>query len=92
MRDLCAEKDANPKQGYHDQAGVLIMAGPGVRAGASIGECSTLDIAPTLLTLLGLPIPPYMTGRVLEEALESDVRPIRPDAPSRDPQPSSAGT
>jgi hypothetical protein len=79
MRELCAEKDPSTKQGYHDQAGVLIMAGPGVRAGANVAACSTLDIAPTLLTLLGLPIPGYMSGRVLEEALESDVRPIRVD-------------
>jgi hypothetical protein len=70
MRALCAEKDATPKQGYHEQAGVVIMAGPGVRAGAEVGECSTLDLAPTLLTLLGLPVPPYMKGRVLEEVLD----------------------
>jgi hypothetical protein len=69
MRDLCAEKDPTPKQGMHDQAGVLILAGPGVRAGADVGECSTLDIAPTLLHLMGLPVPPHMTGRVLTEAL-----------------------
>ena len=85
MRDLCAEKDATTKQGYHEQAGMLIMAGPGIRAGVSIGECSTLDIAPTLLALLGLPIPSYMRGRVLEEALESDVRPIRVDVPAPEP-------
>jgi hypothetical protein len=77
MRDLCAEKDPTPKQGYHDQAGVLIMAGPGVRPGVELGECSTLDIAPTLLTLLGLPVPGHMKGRVLEEALDADVRPVR---------------
>jgi len=38
MRDLCAEKDATPKQGYHEQAGVVMMAGPGVRAGAEVGS------------------------------------------------------
>jgi hypothetical protein len=91
MRDLCAEKDATPKQGYHEQAGVLIMAGPGVRAGASLGECSTLDIAPTLLALLGLPIPGYMKGRVLEEVLEPDVCPIRADVPADERQHTPAG-
>ena len=79
MRELCAEKDATPKQGYHDPAGLLVMSGPGVKAGVSIGECSTLDIAPTLLTLLGLPIPQYMKGRVLEEALDAGTRTIRED-------------
>lgn len=83
MRDLCAEKDPTPKQGHHDQAGVLIMAGPGVRAGAEIRECSTLDLAPTILTLLGLSVPEYMTGRVLEEVLEPDVKQVRAEGPSR---------
>ncbi|AMV27734.1 Type I phosphodiesterase / nucleotide pyrophosphatase [Gemmata sp. SH-PL17] len=91
MRDLCAEKDATPKQGYHDQAGMIVMSGPGVRTGATIGACSTLDIAPTLLTLLGLPIPVHMKGRVLEEALEPDVRPIRADQPAGDRVLSPAG-
>ena len=70
MRDLCAEKDATPKQGHHDDKGVLIMAGPGIRAGAVIKDCSTLDIAPTLLAIMGLPVPDHMNGRVLEEAFE----------------------
>src|SRR5262245_53279424 len=74
MRDLCAEKDATPKQGWHDPAGVLMMAGPGVRAGVEVKECSTLDLAPTILALMGLPIPAYMPGRVLTEAVTADVR------------------
>ncbi len=73
MRNLAAEKDPTPKQGYHDKPGVLILAGPGVRAGVKIGECSTLDLAPTMLTLLGLTVPESMKGRVLEEALEGPV-------------------
>lgn len=71
MKDLCAERDSTPKQGYHEQAGVLVMCGPGIRPGVAIGECSTLDLAPTMLTLLGLPVPSYMKGRVLDEVLES---------------------
>jgi hypothetical protein len=35
-----------------------------------LGKCSNLDIAPTILHLMGLPIPSHMRGRVLEEALE----------------------
>jgi predicted AlkP superfamily phosphohydrolase/phosphomutase len=70
LTELCAEKDPTPKQGCHDQAGVLSLSGPGIRCGATIPECSTLDIAPTILHLLGLRIPDYMPGRVLDEALE----------------------
>ncbi|MEX2172922.1 MAG: alkaline phosphatase family protein [Pirellulaceae bacterium] len=71
MRQLCAEKDPTPKQGYHEAAGVFMMAGPGIRAGVDLHECSTLDLAPTMLHLMGLPIPDHMPGRVLEEALET---------------------
>ncbi len=56
------------KSGCHDPEGVLLFYGPGVRAGSRLGACDNLDIAPTLLTLLGLPVPPELRGRVLEEA------------------------
>jgi hypothetical protein len=81
FRELCAEKDPTPKQGYHEQAGVLIMSGPGIATGVELGECSTLDLAPTMLHLLGLPIPPYMSGRVLQEALDSPI--ATPSHPKR---------
>ena len=58
------------KSGCHDPRGVLLAYGAGVRAGATLDDCDNLDIAPTLLTLLGLPVPPEMTGRVLAEAFD----------------------
>ena len=57
------------KSGCHDPKGMMIMYGPGVRRGGFIPECNNLDIAPTLLSMLGLSIPVEMKGRVLEEAL-----------------------
>jgi hypothetical protein len=57
------------KSGCHDPKGMMIMYGPGVRRGGFISECNNLDIAPTLLSMLGLSIPVEMKGRVLEEAL-----------------------
>ena len=71
LRDIAATADATPKEGVHDPDGVLIMRGAGVRHGAQLGKCSNLDIAPTILHLMGLPIPSHMRGRVLEEALEA---------------------
>ena len=56
------------KSGCHDPKGMLMMYGPGVERGGYISECNNLDLAPTLLTLLGLDVPVEMTGRVLEEA------------------------
>jgi hypothetical protein len=56
------------KSGCHDPNGILLLYGPGIRRNSRIEDCSNLDIAPTLLTILGVPVPSNMTGRVLEEA------------------------
>jgi len=58
------------KSGCHDPTGMMMLYGPGIRAGGRIGECTNLDTAPTLLTLLGLPVPEEMKGRVLHEAFD----------------------
>ncbi len=56
------------KSGCHDPKGMMILYGPGIAAGARIDQANNLDIAPTLLTLMGLPVPEEMKGRVLREA------------------------
>jgi len=54
----------------------LIAAGPDFREHAvSSAPTANVDIAPTLLRLLGLPIPGSMTGRVIEEALRTGPTP-----------------
>ncbi len=55
--------------GCHRREGVFIAAGAGIRSGVALPEASILDLAPTLLHLLGEPVPRVMDGRVLTEAL-----------------------
>ncbi len=50
--------------------GVLLAFGEGIRPGATLAGASVLDVAPTLLYLLGLPVARDMEGRVLTEMLE----------------------
>jgi hypothetical protein len=50
--------------------GVLLVVGEGIRPGAAPARASVLDVAPTLLYLLGLPVARDMEGRVLTEMLE----------------------
>jgi hypothetical protein len=50
--------------------GVLLMAGEGIRPGATPAGASVLDVTPTLLYLMGLPVARDMEGRVLTEILE----------------------
>ena len=54
--------------GHHMMDGILLVAGPAVRPGTSLAGARIVDIAPTVLYALGLPIPPDLDGRVLSEA------------------------
>jgi predicted AlkP superfamily phosphohydrolase/phosphomutase len=56
--------------GDHRMEGVLIAAGPAFQTGAAPLGAELLDIAPTVLHLLGVPVPGDMDGRVLTELLE----------------------
>ncbi|MGI8640066.1 MAG: hypothetical protein ACR2MG_08920 [Pyrinomonadaceae bacterium] len=56
------------KSGCHDPQGMLILHGKGIKEGYNIAESNNLDIAPTLLDILDVPIPPKNTGRILREA------------------------
>ena len=56
----------------YDVHNTLIAAGPDFREHAvSDVPTSNVDLAPTLLKLLGVPIPSSMSGRVIEEALQN---------------------
>ncbi len=59
---------ANPAA-CHRPFGVFCAQGPGFAAGARLFGASLLDIAPTILDLLGLPPALDMPGRVLSEVL-----------------------
>lgn len=58
--------------------GVLILAGPGIRAGALIAGPRLVDVAPTLLYALGLPVARDLDGRVLTGAFEASFLARRP--------------
>lgn len=54
--------------GYHLPDGVFIGWGPAFRRTQAF-EADLVDVAPTVLALLGVPIPAAMDGRVVEEAI-----------------------
>jgi arylsulfatase A-like enzyme len=60
----------------YDIHNTLIAAGPGFRTRAvSAVPTANVDLAPTLLQLLGIPIPAGMTGRVIKEGLRNGPAP-----------------
>jgi predicted AlkP superfamily phosphohydrolase/phosphomutase len=54
----------------HRLHGVLLAYGPHVVPGIDLEETSIVDLAPTLVHLLGLPVPGSMEGRVLAELFD----------------------
>jgi tetratricopeptide (TPR) repeat protein/arylsulfatase A-like enzyme len=52
----------------HRDFGILALGGPGIRKDALLHGASLLDVAPTILTLYGLPVAEDMDGKVLSEA------------------------
>ena len=53
--------------GDHRRLGILVAAGPGIRAHVPLDDARIIDLAPTLLHLLGVSAPGDMDGRVLAE-------------------------
>ncbi len=56
--------------GNHEMEGVLIAAGAGVRPGTVEGA-RLIDMAPTILHLLGRPVPDDMDGQVIEGLIDA---------------------
>lgn len=62
---LRADAPLKPRRfpyGTHHPHGIFVAGGPGIRAGAEISPLAMVDIAPTLLYSLGLPVPSDMEG------------------------------
>ncbi len=58
---------------FHRLNGILFLHGPGVKKGKRIMGAQIMDLAPTILYLLDLPIPKGFDGKVLVDALEPEV-------------------
>ncbi len=52
----------------HRDFGILAIAGPGIKKDELLHGSSVLDVAPTILTLYGLPVGEDMDGKVLAQA------------------------
>jgi predicted AlkP superfamily phosphohydrolase/phosphomutase len=61
---------ANKTSGTHRSNGLFILRGAGVRTGVTLKAAKIMDVAPTVLYALGLPVPDDMDGRILVEAFE----------------------
>ncbi|MFL6527482.1 MAG: alkaline phosphatase family protein [Chthoniobacterales bacterium] len=62
---------------WHRLNGVFVAAGQAIRRDELFYGTSLLDIAPTVLTLLGLPVPDDMDGKALTAIFAEPVEPSR---------------
>jgi len=74
--------------GRHHPEGIFLAAGPGIRQGVPLDGARLIDVAPTILYALGLPVPEDMDGRVLTEVFTREhlaASPVRQGPPSMAP-------
>ena len=57
---------------WHQIDGVAVLWGNNVRKGVKIENASVLDIAPTVLYLMGMAVPEDMPGKILKDALNPE--------------------
>lgn len=57
-------------QHRHGPPGILLMQGGPVKRGVALQGASVFDLSPTVLYLLGLPVPSHAAGKVLTDALD----------------------
>lgn len=72
------QEDLRRLSGAHRMDGVLIVHGPGVRRARQVVGARIVDLAPTILYILGLPVPRQMDGGVLEDIFVPDYIGARP--------------
>jgi predicted AlkP superfamily phosphohydrolase/phosphomutase len=62
---LTFENDTGPDDANHDTHGIFMMAGPEVRKAGRQEGMRIVDVAPTVLNLMGIEVPGDMEGRVI---------------------------
>jgi predicted AlkP superfamily phosphohydrolase/phosphomutase len=53
--------------GAHDEKGIFLAMGPGIARGKTLDGANLIDVPPTLLHAMELPVPDDMDGRVLTD-------------------------
>ena len=62
---------------WHREYGVMVMKGPGIKTGDRVYGATVLDITPTILALMGLPVANDMDGKPLVQAFDRSFIPPR---------------
>lgn len=74
FEQLVVQADDTRKSGCHDPVGLLAFYGASMPRNHCFGQVNNLDVAPTLLSLMGLPVPSIMKGRPIGELATGSAR------------------
>jgi predicted AlkP superfamily phosphohydrolase/phosphomutase len=76
------ESTSPSRPGEHRQDGIFVTTGASVVSLADLPELALVDVPPTILYLMGLPVPSNFDGRVLTELFDPDHMDANPIATS----------
>lgn len=74
-----------------DMAALFVAVGRGVPAGGRLGEVRTVDVAPTVLALLGQPVPEWMEGEPIAALVPPSAHGAPPVRPAAAPSSAAVG-
>src|SRR5207253_732467 len=58
--------------GAHDEKGIFLAMGPGIERGKRLEGANLIDVPPTILHAMELPVPGDMDGRVLTDIFSTE--------------------
>jgi len=61
------------RTGWHRMNGTLIASGAGIRQGENIQDSRLWDVYPTVMAVMGLPLPRDLDGRVLDTIVSQEI-------------------
>ena len=64
----------------HRMEGIFMAKGPGIRQGAEVKGLRVIDIAPSLMYMMGLPIPRGLDGKLPDSVFLAEELEARPPA------------
>jgi predicted AlkP superfamily phosphohydrolase/phosphomutase len=67
--DHCFELE---RSAHHTRHGIFLAYGPDINEGKKVTNAENIDVAPTVLHLLGIPIPEDMDGKVLRQIIRRE--------------------
>ena len=68
-RPFIPAEDARVISGDHRRKGIFLARGPGVKKSNPVDGVNIMDLAPTVLFSMGLPVPEDMDGKVIKDML-----------------------